>query len=95
MNTSFEVVFLSELNGRDGRVHREDVLRRYRSVRVTGFLNFLQASSRYCQISHNGSSLFVDLRIADMTGLKIDHLYQFAGELRAYDPEPDNPHAPV
>ena len=51
-------------------------------VRVTGFVEYVDATKRLCQISHEGCTLFVDLGVVDMNGLTVGALFQFIGRLQ-------------
>jgi hypothetical protein len=56
-----------------------DIIGQY--VRVTGYVRFINAKARWCQIEDEGSFLVVDLTLADMIGLAEGRLFQFIGEI--------------
>jgi hypothetical protein len=51
-------------------------------VRVTGHITYIDTAKRFCEISHSGYSLHIDMSICDGSGIRLDHLCQFIGELR-------------
>jgi hypothetical protein len=51
-------------------------------VRVTGHIIYIDIAKRYCEISHSGYSLHIDISICDSSAIRLDHLCQFIGELR-------------
>ena len=72
-----EVVFLKEI------FEHDIVFAIGMYVRVTGILTFLDSAKRFCEISHDKYKLIVDLSLSDMTGLRIDGLIQFIGEINS------------
>lgn len=71
MSAHGEIVFLKEL-------HRAELGRCYR---VTGFVSFINAEKRHCQIVHQGFSLMIDCKLVDFSSLRIDSLCQVIGVL--------------
>lgn len=53
------------------------------SFRVTGFVVFVNAPRRFCQIQHGDAFLIVDLDVVSMSELHPEALVQFIGELRS------------
>jgi hypothetical protein len=49
--------------------------------RVTGFVNFINAGQRHCQIVHGNHSLVIDMTVVDFGLIRIDSLCQFIGEM--------------
>lgn len=74
---SAEIVFLDEIFGPD-----IDFVGRY--IRVTGTILHLFEMERYCEISFKNNTLYIDLSITDMIGMKVGTLFQFIGEIMDY-----------
>lgn len=74
---SADIVFLDEMFGPD-----IDFVGRY--IRVTGTILHLFEMERYCEISFKNNTLYIDLSITDMIGMKVGALFQFIGEIMDY-----------
>ncbi len=61
-----------------------------RSYRVTGIISSINHMKRYCEISHEDASLFVELEIISMNDVSflVGGMIQFIGEVKLFKNEP-------
>lgn len=69
-----EILLLREL---DSTIHL------HRTVRLTGFISFLDCMQRYCIINHEDQQIAVDLEVVDLSNLKVETLHQFIGDINS------------
>jgi len=71
--SSSEIVLLRELE--------KDASMLEKHVRVTGFVTHMDLTHHMVQITHGTSVLWVDIALVSATGLTLDSLVQFIGQI--------------